>query len=140
MSEQAREKLLGNAVWNGRVYPNGWVEVQRRREVREPATGDLLGEIGVGSRADVGAAAASARKSQVAWDQSPFDAKCQVLRTAASLVRSHHEELVGWIIRETGSTGGKAAFELTVTATVLEEAANMTSQPRGWFTRRSMAH
>jgi benzaldehyde dehydrogenase (NAD) len=131
MSEQAREKLLGNEVWSGRVYSNGWVEVQQRREVREPATGDFLGEIGVGSRADVGAAAASARKSQIAWDQSPFDAKCRVLRTAASLVRSHHEELAGWLIRETGSTGAKAAFELAVTATVLEEAANMASQPRG---------
>jgi benzaldehyde dehydrogenase (NAD) len=131
MSEQACEEILRNEVWNGRIYSNGWVEVQQRRKVHEPATGGVLGEIGVGGRAEIGAAAAIARKSQVAWHQTSFDAKCRVLRAVASLVRAHHEELVGWIIRETGSTVGKATFELGITATALEEAANMTSQPMG---------
>jgi benzaldehyde dehydrogenase (NAD) len=131
MSGQAGEKLLGKEIWNGRIYSSGWVDSPMRREVHEPATGDLLGEIGVGGRGEISAAAAGARKQQTGWHQAPFDTRCQVLRKASSLVREHHEELAGWIVRETGSTGAKAAFELFITATALEEAANMTSQPMG---------
>ncbi|MGB8267398.1 MAG: benzaldehyde dehydrogenase, partial [Candidatus Velthaea sp.] len=46
-------------------------------------------------------------------------------------LRDAFDEVAGWIVRESGSTGGKAGFEVSITIKALDEAAALPSQPVG---------
>ncbi len=68
----------------------------------EPATGELLGEVPIASREDVGKAIARARKAQAAWSVLPIAERCvRLLRFRDALV-DRADELVDVIVRECG--------------------------------------
>jgi benzaldehyde dehydrogenase (NAD) len=131
MTTQKQLGFLDSKVWTGRLFSNGWREAGLTREVREPATGKPLGQIGLGSADDIAKAAGRAHSAQVSWEQTAFHKKSQILQAAGQLLRSNQEELVDWLVRESGSTIGKASFEVALTASALEEAAKMPSQSVG---------
>ncbi|CAB3793338.1 Malonate-semialdehyde dehydrogenase [Paraburkholderia ultramafica] len=54
-----------------------------------------------------------------------------MLRRTAQLAESHFDEIVGWIVRESGSTRAKAAFETSVTVKALHEASGLPSRSAG---------
>jgi benzaldehyde dehydrogenase (NAD) len=84
-------------------------------DVREPATGAVLGRIGVVSPEEVRVASAAARLAQPGWAAKAAEERTPVLRNAAILGDQHREAIIAWLIRESGSIRGKAAFELDVT-------------------------
>jgi benzaldehyde dehydrogenase (NAD) len=101
------------------------------RTVAEPATGGELGTIGIAGADDVARAAERARDSQQSWAAEPHSVRAAVLRGAAELWRQHGAELQGWLIRESGASRAKAAYEVTGAVEECLEAAALPSHAIG---------
>jgi benzaldehyde dehydrogenase (NAD) len=124
-------KWLDKSIWNERAYGNGWAALSQSSDAIEPATGEVLGRIAIANRADIAKASAAARAAQGAWAATAYDERAAVMRKAADNAERHREEIIDWLIRESGSIRPKAEFELAVTIKALREASAMPSQAQG---------
>ncbi|GGO76286.1 aldehyde dehydrogenase [Nonomuraea cavernae] len=100
-------------------------------DVTEPATGSVLGHVGVASADDLGRAAESASEAQRAWAATPHPERAEVLRRAARLWQEHAEEISWWNIREVGAVPAMAGFAVHVAEQECHEAAALPSRPYG---------
>jgi benzaldehyde dehydrogenase (NAD) len=125
------ENLLDESAWTGKIFSDGWVDAPAQIDTVEPATGDILGTAGGGDPATIARAAKSARAAQSDWADTPFVDRVAVIKRAAELMERHRDELTGWMIRESGSIGGKAAVEITASIGQLDMAASLISHPLG---------
>jgi len=99
--------------------------------VFDPASGKQLLTLALGGAGEVSAAAANAQAVQERWFALPYEVRAKVLHKAADLMDDNPGIYTDWIVRETGSAGAKAVFEVAVTVKALREAAAMPSQPQG---------
>ena len=125
------DNLLDESAWTGKIFSDGWVDAPATIETVEPATGDVLGTAGGGDAATIGRAAESAKAAQRDWAATPFVDRVAVIRRAAELMERHRDELTGWLVRESGSIGGKSAVEISASIGQLDMAAALISQPLG---------
>jgi len=124
--------LLSAAQWNERLFSDGWRTPQGGViEVQEPATETVLTRVGRADRSDVARAAASAKAAQPAWAALTADARQKILLRAADLLEEHAADLAPWIMRESGSVGGKAAVELEHAAGFVRQAGAMATEAAG---------
>ncbi|MFI5085028.1 MAG: benzaldehyde dehydrogenase [Actinomycetales bacterium] len=124
--------FLDTARWDGKIFVNGWTEGEGgTREVLEPATGSMLGTVGLASAGDVGRAAAVAAKAQPAWAAMRPEERAAVLRRAGQLWEEHAEEINRWIVREGGGIQAKAALETHTAANECYDAAALPAHPAG---------
>ncbi|HEY7398606.1 MAG TPA: aldehyde dehydrogenase family protein [Gaiellaceae bacterium] len=127
--ESQVEDLLDESAWTGKIFSDGWIDAPAQIETVEPATGDVLGTVGAGDAETIARAAASAAKAQRAWAETPFVERVSIVKKAAELMERHRNELTGWLIRESGSIGGKSAVEITASIGQLDMAAALISHP-----------
>jgi phenylacetaldehyde dehydrogenase len=83
-------------------------------EVKDPATGEVIGRVTYGTPADVGAAVDAAAAAQPAWAALSDEERVAYLNRMADNVEAHAEELAYAIVREQGKTisGIGARFEV----------------------------
>ena len=98
--------------------------------VREPATGMALGSAGAGTpnspwNSPSGAAA------QPAWAATPADERARIMRQAARVIEENAQEIMNWIIRETGGVTAKAGYEVAMATGELYHSAALLTQPIG---------
>ncbi len=122
---------LPDTVWSGAFFDGSWQPSAQRQNAIEPATGEVLGEVGLADAAQVARSAATAAQAQQAWAAAPYEQRAQVLRQAARLAEDNIDTLVEWLVRESGSTRLKAGFEAKVTIKALHEAAGLPSRSTG---------
>ena len=125
-TEQAVENLLNEDDWTGKIFSDGWVDAPETVEIVEPATGESLGVAGVANAASVAAATKSAAKAQRAWAATPLGERIAIVRRAGEILDRHRDEIVGWLVRETGSVPPKADVEVTASIGQFEMAASIT--------------
>src|SRR5580698_1435105 len=66
--------LLDPDIWTDKVFTGEWRPGRGRREVIEPATGDVLGSVGVADAATVAGATALATQAQREWAaRTPYE-------------------------------------------------------------------
>ncbi|MDH2432567.1 benzaldehyde dehydrogenase [Pokkaliibacter sp. MBI-7] len=118
------------SLWQGKVFTGHWQDAPATN-VMEPATGQILGQIGMADSGMIRTACASARQAQSGWYGQSYDQRAALLRKVAGLAETHFDEIVGWIVRESGSTRPKASFELTLTIKALFESAALPSRSQG---------
>lgn len=124
--------FMAVGTWQGRIYSGGWVTgTGGAADVIAPGDGSTLASVGTGGPADVAAAARAARAAQPAWEATPAHKRAQILTAAAALLERHRDELMPWIIRETGSIPPKAAIEIEHSASFLRAAAAIATEPAG---------
>ena len=124
--------LLDAAQWSGKINIGGWTESTGGvQDVVEPATGSVLGSIGIASEDDVLRAATLAARAQQDWAATPPEGRAAVLRRAGRLFEEHAAEVQDWIIREGGSIGPKAGVETHIAANECYEASALPSHPQG---------
>ncbi|HEU4698438.1 MAG TPA: aldehyde dehydrogenase family protein [Gemmatimonadales bacterium] len=102
-----------------------------RNQDRDPYTGDVLVEIPQASRDDLDLAYATAARAQPAWARQLPAERAAVLRRAAEVMETRHEEIVAWLIRESGSTRLKAVLEWDAVHAVMLEAAALAHLAEG---------
>ncbi|MFE4664646.1 benzaldehyde dehydrogenase [Streptomyces sp. NPDC056716] len=123
--------LLSDRQWQGKIFVNTWVDGADSRDIVEPATGDVLGSLGLGSPDDMLRAAREAARAQSAWAARPPQDRAEVLRRAGDLWREHADDVASWLVREAGSIPAKAQLETESAAQLCYEAAALATHPRG---------
>jgi benzaldehyde dehydrogenase (NAD) len=117
--------FLAQDAWSGMIFSSGWGRAKGGvYDVTAPADGSHVGKVGNGNTADVAHAAAAAAAAQPAWEATAPAARAKILRDAADALEANREELIPWIIRETGSIFPKAAIEIEHSAGFLRAAAD----------------
>jgi benzaldehyde dehydrogenase (NAD) len=129
--EQAVENLLHEQDWTGKIYSDGWVDAPATIETIEPATGEVLGTAGVADAAAVAAATKSAARAQREWAARPMTERVAILHRVAQLLDQHREEIIGWMVRESGCIPPKADNEVTASMGQLDQATSLISHPLG---------
>lgn len=125
-------KLLDPIVWSGKIFSDGWRSANGGvYDVREPATGEVIGTTATADASDMASACASASEAQPGWAATSFAERAAVLRRAGLLWEKYSSEVDEWIIRESGSVRRKAAHETRTAAEECFEAAALTSHPSG---------
>jgi benzaldehyde dehydrogenase (NAD) len=125
--------LLDQNRWHDMIFESGaWRPGGgATMDVREPATGDSLGQINLATPDDVARAAAVAAEAQREWAAAPHSRRAAVLRKAAALWAEHAEEISWWNVREVGAIPGMAGFAVHVAEQECWEAAALPSRPYG---------
>lgn len=103
----------------------------RRLKVSNPFDGSLLLEIEQADRDDLDAAYAKAAEVQPAWAALGPSARAAVLYKAVEVFDRRHEEIVDWIIRESGSTRLKAEIEWGAARAITLESASFPARVHG---------
>ena len=124
--------LLDGVAWQGKIFSNGWVDAHGGvADSTEPATGEVLGRVGLADAQDVAAAALAAASAQPAWAACTGPERAALIRKAAEVLSANRAEFETWLVREGGCVPGKAAFEVDLVLGELWEAAALPTQPWG---------
>jgi len=84
-----------------------WVS-QRSTPAVEPATGEVLAEVGLANKGDVAEAARRARAAQPQWAAKTGPERAALIRRVARVLEDNHEEFETWLVREGGAIPGNA--------------------------------
>jgi aldehyde dehydrogenase (NAD+) len=91
----------------------------------DPYTGETLVEITIADQTDIDEAYQSAQRAQPAWAAALPAERAAVMRRVATGMEERRKEIVGWLIRESGSTRLKAELEWQFARGVVIEAASV---------------
>ena len=97
----------------------------------DPFTGDVVARVPAGTRADARAAVEAAIDAFVPWSEAPPALRQRVFLRAADALDARHDEVAGWLTRETGCTFGFAMFQLQFVAGLFRQAAALPYLPTG---------
>jgi acyl-CoA reductase-like NAD-dependent aldehyde dehydrogenase len=99
----------------------------RNIEVKDPFNGKTVTTFKVGSKKDLDDAYKAAAKAQPGWAALPPQERRKVFEKAWQWLDEHHEELVGYLTSEGGSTRLKSEFELSLVSDFLRSALALTT-------------
>ena len=106
--------LLDGSDWSSKIFSSGWRTAQGGTlKTMEPATGEVLAEVGLAKKGDVAEAASRARAAQPQWAAKTGPERAALIRRAARVLEDSHEEFETWLIGEGGAVPGKAASEVS---------------------------
>lgn len=114
------------------VLVNGtWTDGDSGYDVTDPATGELVGQVGWGGPADAVRAADAAAAAFDGWAATPARRRGDLLRDAADLLDSRRDELAVLLAREAGKRLPEAAGELAFSAEYFRWFAEQARRPTG---------
>jgi aldehyde dehydrogenase (NAD+) len=99
--------------------------------VTNPYDDSVLTTIRQASVADVDDAYRAADAAQTEWAALPPAKRQEVIRRAAQLLEERREEIVDWLVRESGSTVLKANIEVSLAIGITQEAASFPTRVHG---------
>jgi len=123
--------LLESDHLAGTIFDGEWHVAKQVVSVYEPATGEVIAKAGFAGRVEIGQAAARARLAHSDWASGAPDTRSAVLAETARLAGEHAEEIIVWMMRESGSVRAKAEFELGITIKALQLASAMPNESQG---------
>lgn len=102
--------LLNGRQWEGSIWLDGiWAsDHSAALPVVAPASGDVLAMAGEADPVVVADAVTGAVEAGSAWSRWSATARTEVLARAEALLLQHAEEIVWWLVRETGSVRHRA--------------------------------
>ena len=106
-------------------FINGiWCTGQSSRETvnLNPYTQDEIHRLHNASTADVDAAYAAASQAQSIWEDTQPSEKMRLIQALSDIVCSRREEIISWLIQESGSTRLKANIEVDAALGIIQEA------------------
>ena len=103
----------------------------RQLAVSDPFTGKTLLNLPLANREDLDEAFHTARECQVTWAASGPSTRADVMLRAVAIFDQRREEIIDWIIRESGSTRIKAQIEWGAARAITQEAASLPSRVHG---------
>jgi succinate-semialdehyde dehydrogenase / glutarate-semialdehyde dehydrogenase len=119
--------LFVDGAW--RPSPSG-----RQLEIRDPASGELVGTTTVGTRDDAIAALEAARRAFRPWADAAARDRAEILRRAAALIRERIREIARVLTLEQGKPLADAHKEIAFGADVIEyyaeEATRLHAEER----------
>lgn len=101
------------------------------RPVINPYSGETLVFIRSATSADLDVAYQKAAEAQVAWADTPPAERAALMLRVVSIFDERKEEIIDWLVRESGSTRVKANIEWGSARAITQEAASMPAKARG---------
>lgn len=98
-----------------------WVDAiaGTRADIKDPATGDLVGTSSIAARADVDRAVLAATRALSAWGGIHADERARILHRAADLIEARVEAIADTLTREQGKPIPDAKKEILFGVTVI---------------------
>ncbi|RCK46521.1 benzaldehyde dehydrogenase [Thalassospira profundimaris] len=116
--------------WQGKVLFSDWEAAEGGKiDVANPANGQTIASVGFGISTDITRAAKEASVAQRAWAKEQPETRKAILDKAADLLEANAEELIPWIMQDSGSTRIKAGIEIEHGAAFIRHAASLATQP-----------
>lgn len=103
----------------------------RTLDVTDPFTQKQLLSVQLANRADLDEAYQKAKQAQAEWAAMPPTARGDVMRRAVQVFDERREEIIDWIIRESGSTRIKAQIEWGAARAIILESASLPGRVHG---------
>ncbi len=103
----------------------------RVSEDRDPYTDEILVRIPLADEQDLNEAYRVAADAQPKWAAAPPGERAALLRRAAAIMEARREEIVTWLIKESGSTRLKANVEWDSAHAIMLEAASAPYRVQG---------
>ena len=103
----------------------------RHLEVVDPYTRQNLLRLALADRNDLDAAYAKAAEAQQAWAASAPAERTRVMLEAVRILDARREEIIDWLVRESGSTLLKAQIEWGAARAITLEAASLPNRVHG---------
>jgi acyl-CoA reductase-like NAD-dependent aldehyde dehydrogenase len=100
-------------------------------ERKDPVTGKVATRAAAATLADVEKVVDSAAKAFPSWSETGPGARRALLLKAADLMESHTDDFIKLMLEETGATAPWAGFNVHFAASMLREAAALTTQITG---------
>src|SRR5271157_975682 len=100
---------------------------------RDPVTGAVASEAAAASEADVARAVEAAHRAFPAWSETGPSERRALLLKAADLLEAHTADFAQAMTEEIGATGPWGGFNVHFAASLLREAAALTTQITGAF-------
>ena len=123
---------LDSRITSGKAFDGTWsTALASVRDVKEPATGLVLSQVGIASAADMRAAIDRAHAAQPAWAAMGPRERSAVFHRAAAIFQQHFAELALTIARETGGILPKGQHEVNESITLCHLAAGLPMQAQG---------
>lgn len=123
--------VLESKKWSGNFFNGDWVAASSKQNVMEPATGNVLSEVGIATLDEVYLACQRANEAQKEWLKVPPRDKAALFHKAAAFMQDNFDELALYVARETGGIIPKGQHEIKEAIIILQLAANMTLEPNG---------
>jgi benzaldehyde dehydrogenase (NAD) len=128
----SNSNLLADRRWEGKVFNGNWVASRSgAHQVHEPATGQILGEVGYANTPDIEAAAQHAAVAQKSWAAVSERKRAAILQQAAAVLERDSAALSMLVARESGGILPKGQHELREAVAILNRAAALALQPHG---------
>ena len=103
----------------------------RKLDVVDPYSGDTLLSLPMANHADLDEAYQAARNIQPEWAAMGPTARGDIMRRVVALFDARKEEIIDWLIRESGSTRVKAEIEWGSARGITQEAASLPGRMHG---------
>jgi aldehyde dehydrogenase (NAD+) len=119
--------------FNGQFISGRWRPGGRGRTLRDtdPYTGDTVAEIAMADNSDLNDSYESADKAQPQWATMLPAERAGIMLRAAAIIESRRDEIMDWLIRESGSTRIKAQVEWQFLHGITLEAASFPHRVAG---------
>ncbi len=104
---------------------------EKPRPVVDPYSGETLTSIRPATFDDLDAAYKKAAQVQQDWAETPPAERSALILRAVSIFDQRKDEIIDWLIRESGSTRLKAAIEWGSARAITLEAAHMPAKAQG---------
>ena len=105
-----------------------------------PYTQTLINTIQLANQADVDAAYQSAKQAQTAWAASLHTERTALVQRVGVILQQRADEIIDWIIQESGSTRLKAMIELGAAQGITAEAATFPARMTGSLLPSNIPH
>lgn len=103
----------------------------RKLDVTNPFNGEPLLTVPMASAEDLDEAYQAAQQAQPAWAATPPSERSAVMRRAVEIFDARKDEIIGWLIREAGSTCVKAEIEWASARAITLESASLPGRAHG---------
>jgi malonate-semialdehyde dehydrogenase (acetylating)/methylmalonate-semialdehyde dehydrogenase len=109
----------------------------RKGAVNNPATGEVIAEVGFASVADVDRAVAAAKAAAVDWRSTPLSRRAEVMFSLRDLIVKNRSGLAEIISRENGKTVADALGEVARGLENVEFACGIPNLLKGGYTEQA---
>lgn len=130
------ERCSGTEVYNAKMIINGEMVDSIAGtvfEVRNPASGEVIGTVPRAGRDDVRLALEIARRGKSLMAALPAHRRSEILRKTAELIGEESEQLSRLLTRENGKTIRQCRFEIATTQRLFEDFAEEAKRIRGQY-------
>jgi benzaldehyde dehydrogenase (NAD) len=130
MAATIAHKLLDSAIWNEKMYVEGWKNsLNGTNDVIDKSTGEVLATVANVSFTDVREACLLAVKAGKGWAVVSAEERATILRRAGDILEQYKDEVSYWTVRESGSTTFKAQLEVKASKGMFDQAADDATRP-----------